>query len=91
MSSLRPTIPILNVSKTDDIQSLRHYIDEQRDQIKQHMGSMEEDVRKIKRAFEKSTIPNFPSYGMILMLRPPHTTHQLQIGFQKPSPLKVCR
>jgi hypothetical protein len=45
------------------------------------MGSMEEDVRKIKRAFEKSTIPNFPSYGMILMLSPPHTTHQLQIGF----------
>jgi hypothetical protein len=30
--------------------------------MKQCMGSMTKDVRKIKRTFEKSTIPNFPSY-----------------------------
>jgi hypothetical protein len=64
MSSLLPSSQTHHVSKTDDIQSLRHYIDEQRDQLKQYIGGMEEYFRKMKRAFEKSAIPNFPLHDI---------------------------
>jgi hypothetical protein len=47
------------------------------------MRSMAEDVRELKRTFEKSTILIF--YYMIVMLHPPYTIHRLQMGFLKPT------
>jgi hypothetical protein len=38
MASLLPIAPASDVSKADDIQTLRHYVDEKQDQVKQHMG-----------------------------------------------------
>jgi hypothetical protein len=78
-----------HVSKTDDIQSLIHYIDGQQNQLKQYMGSTEEDFRKMKRAFEISTIPSFPSHDIDVVA----TTHNSSAirGIHKPSHLMVCR
>jgi hypothetical protein len=52
----------LKVSKTHEIQSLRTYIDEQRDQMQQIIGSMQNDYKRLVRAFDKSIIVNFPSH-----------------------------
>jgi hypothetical protein len=89
MSSLLPSSQKPHVSKTDDIQSLIHYIDEQRNQLKQYMGSTEEDFRKMKCAFEISTIHNFPSHDIDVVA----TTHNSSAirGIHKPSHLMVCR
>lgn len=38
LASLRPIATVPNVSKTDDIQSLRSYVGEQREQIQQVLG-----------------------------------------------------
>jgi hypothetical protein len=62
LASLRPTTSTPNVSETHKIQSLRAYIDEQRDQMQQVIGGMQNDYKRLVRAFGKSTITNFPSH-----------------------------
>jgi hypothetical protein len=44
------------------IQSIKHYIDHQRNQLEQHMGGVEKSLKKLTRGFEKSTITSFPSH-----------------------------
>lgn len=62
MASFLPTTHAPNVSKPDDMQSFRQYIDEQHDQFKQYMGGMEESFKKLTRAYGKSVVSNFPSH-----------------------------
>jgi hypothetical protein len=38
VTSLLPSFQISNVSKHDNIQSIKQYVDQQQDQIKQHIG-----------------------------------------------------
>jgi hypothetical protein len=45
MASLLPTTPAPNVSKTDDIQYLGQYVDEQRDQLKEYMGAWKKHIK----------------------------------------------
>jgi hypothetical protein len=47
------------VSDTNELQSLKNYIDEQRDQIQNIIGGMQKDFRWLVRAFDKPTIANF--------------------------------
>jgi hypothetical protein len=60
LASLLPAMATLKVSETNEIQSLRAYIDEQRDQMQQIIGGMQNDYKRLVRAFDKSTIANFP-------------------------------
>jgi hypothetical protein len=60
--SLIPPLQTPNVSKSDDIQFLRQYIDLQQDQLKQYIGRMEKSFKILTRAYEKPTIPSFPSH-----------------------------
>jgi hypothetical protein len=62
-------------------------VDEQQEQINQYMGSMEEEVRNIKHAFKKSTIPNFPSYDTDVA--PTTDNSSLQMDIHKPNHM-VC-
>jgi hypothetical protein len=62
LASLRPTLNIPNVSNTNKLQSLKNYVDEQREQIQNIIGDMQNDYRRLVRAFDKSTIANFPSH-----------------------------
>jgi hypothetical protein len=55
-ASLRPTPDIPNVSNTNELQSLKNYVDEQREQMQ----------NIIARAFDKSSIANFPSHEVEL-------------------------
>jgi hypothetical protein len=64
--SLRPAPDIPNVSNTNELQSLRNYVDEQREQIQNIIGDMQNDYRRLVRAFDKSSIANFPSHEVEL-------------------------
>jgi hypothetical protein len=63
---LRPTPDIPNVSNTNELQSLKNYVDEQREQMQSIIGGMRNDYRRLARAFDKSSIANFPSHEVEL-------------------------
>jgi hypothetical protein len=65
-ASLRPTPDIPNVSNINELQSLKNYVDEQREQIQSIIGGMQNDYRRLARAFDKSSIANFPSHEVEL-------------------------
>ena len=62
LASFRPTASTPKVSETHEIQSLRAYIDEQRDQMQQIIGGMQTDFKRLVRAFDKSIVANFSSH-----------------------------
>jgi hypothetical protein len=66
LASLRPTSATPKVSNTNELQSLKAYIDEQRDQMQQIIGGVQNDYKRLVRAFDKSTIANFPSHEVEL-------------------------
>jgi hypothetical protein len=63
---LRPTPDIPNVSNTNELQSFRNYVDEQREQMQNIIGGMQNDYRRLVRAFDESNIANFPSHEVEL-------------------------
>jgi hypothetical protein len=65
-ASLRPTPDNPNVSNTNELQSLKNYVDEQREQMQNIIGDMQHDYRRLVRAFDKSTVANFPSHEVEL-------------------------
>jgi hypothetical protein len=65
-ASLRHTPDIPNVSNTNELQSLRNYVDEQREQMQNIIGGMQNDYRRLVHAFDKSNIANFPSHEIEL-------------------------
>jgi hypothetical protein len=65
-ASLRPTPDIPNVSNTNELQSLKNYVDEQQEQMQNIIGGMQNDYRRLVRAFDKSSIANFPSHEVEL-------------------------
>jgi DNA-binding transcriptional regulator YbjK len=62
VASLISSLQVPNVSKPDDIQSIKQYVDHQQNQMKQQIGELEESIRKLTRTLEKSIAPSFPSY-----------------------------
>jgi hypothetical protein len=60
-ASLRPIPDILNVCNTNELQSLKNHVDEQHEQMQNIIGGMQNDYRRLARAFDKSSIANFPS------------------------------
>jgi hypothetical protein len=65
-ASLQPTPDIPNVSNTNELQSLRNYVEEQREQMQNIIGGMQSDFKRLVRAFDKSNIANFPSHEVEL-------------------------
>jgi hypothetical protein len=65
-ASLRPTPDIPNVSNTNELQSLKNYVDEQHEQMQNIIGCMQNNYRRLVRAFDKSSIANFPSHAVEL-------------------------
>jgi hypothetical protein len=65
-ASLRPTPDIPNVSNTNELQSLKAYIDEQRKQMQHIVGGIQKDYKRIVRAFDKPTVANFSSHEVEL-------------------------
>jgi hypothetical protein len=66
LASLRPTTDTPNVSNTNELQSLKAYIDEQREQMQLIIGAIQKDYKRLVHAFDKSTIANFPSHEVEL-------------------------
>ena len=62
VTSLLSSLQVPKVSKPDDIQSIKQYVDHQQNQMKQQTGGLEESIRKLTRTLEKSVAPSFPSY-----------------------------
>jgi hypothetical protein len=62
VASLLSSLQIPNISKLDDIQSIKQYVDQQQNQMKQQIGGLEESIRKLTRSLEKYVAPSFPSY-----------------------------
>jgi hypothetical protein len=56
LASLRPDAASPKVSETNETQSLRSYIDEQREQMQQIIGSMQDDYKRLAHAFDKSVV-----------------------------------
>jgi hypothetical protein len=65
-ASLRPTPDIPHVSNTNELQSLKNYVDEQQEQMQNIIGGMQNNYRRLVRAFDKSSIANFPSHEVEL-------------------------
>jgi hypothetical protein len=59
---LLSSLQVLNISKPEDNQFIKHYVDQQQDQMKQQIGGLEESIRKLRCALEKYVAPSFPSY-----------------------------
>jgi hypothetical protein len=57
-ASLWPTPDIPNVSNTNELESLKNYVDEQREQMQNIIRCMQNDYRRLVRAFDKSTLSN---------------------------------
>jgi hypothetical protein len=66
LASLRPTTNTPNVSSTNELQSLKAYIDEQREQMQCIIGDIQNDHKRLVRALDKSTIANLPSHEVEL-------------------------
>jgi hypothetical protein len=66
LASLRPTTITPNVSSTNELQSLKAYIDEQREQLQRNVGDIQNDHKRLVRALDKSTIANLPSHEVEL-------------------------
>jgi hypothetical protein len=66
MALLRPTTDTPNVHNTNELQSLKAYIDEQREQMQHIVGGIQKDYKRLVRAFDKSTIANFLSHEVEL-------------------------
>jgi hypothetical protein len=62
VASLLSLLQVPNVSKPDGIQSIKKYVDQQQDQMKQQIAGLEESIRKLIRSLEKSVAPAFPSH-----------------------------
>jgi hypothetical protein len=65
-ASFRPTPDVPNVSNTNELQSLKNYVDEQREQMQNIIGDIQNDYRILVHAFDKSSIANFPSHEVEL-------------------------
>jgi hypothetical protein len=50
-ASLQPTPDIPNVSNTNELQSLKNYVDEQREQMQNIIGDMQNDYRRLARCW----------------------------------------
>jgi hypothetical protein len=73
-ASLLSSLQVPNVSKPDDIQSIKQYVDHQQNQMKQQIGGLEESIRKLTRTLEKSVAPSFPSYKTSNMISMSNTS-----------------
>jgi predicted transcriptional regulator len=62
VASLLSSLQSPNVSKPDDIQYIKQYVDQQHNQMKQQIGELEESIRKLTRSLEKSVVSSFPSF-----------------------------
>jgi hypothetical protein len=62
VASLLSSLQVPNVSKRDDIPSIKYYVDQRKDQMKQQIIGLEESIRKLTRTLEKSVASSFPSY-----------------------------
>jgi hypothetical protein len=88
-ASLQPTPDIPNVSNTNELQSLRNYVEEQREQMQNIIGGMQSDFKRLVRAFDKSNIANFPSHEVELGVT--RVIHWLQVVTTSHNPFMGCR
>jgi hypothetical protein len=65
-ASLRPTPDIPNVSNTNELQSLKAYIDEQQEQMQHIVGGIQKDYKRIVRAFDKFNVAKYSSHEVEL-------------------------
>jgi hypothetical protein len=61
-ASDRPSAATPKVSETNEIQSLRSYIDEQWEHMQQIIGDIQDDYKMLARVFYKSVVTNFPTH-----------------------------
>jgi hypothetical protein len=66
LDSLRSTTITPNVSNTNKLQSLKAYIDEQREQLQRIVGDIQSDHKRLVCALDKSTMANLPSHEVEL-------------------------
>jgi hypothetical protein len=85
VASLLSSLQVPNVSKPNDIQSIKQYVDHQQNQVKQHIGGLEESIRKLTRTLEKSVAASFPSYETSNMISMSNTS--ATNGDSQPQPL----
>jgi hypothetical protein len=62
LANLRPAVLEPTISKSDDIQALRSYVEEKQEQMQQILGGVQEDNRRLARAFDKTAITKFLSH-----------------------------
>jgi hypothetical protein len=74
MTYLLPSLQNPNVSKSNDIQSLKQYIDLQGNQLQQHIGGIEETLKKLTHTIEKYVVSSFPSHEVVVKPMSPKTS-----------------
>ena len=66
LALLWPIMDTPNVSNTNELQSLKAYIDEQREQLQHIVGDIQNDHKRLVRVLDKSTMANLPSHEVEL-------------------------
>jgi hypothetical protein len=66
LALLRSTTITPNLSNTNELQSLKAYIDEQREQLQRIVGDIQNDHKRLVCALDKSTMANLPSHEVEL-------------------------
>jgi hypothetical protein len=89
VTSLLSSLQVPNVSKPDNIQSIKQYVDHQQNQMKQRIGGLKESIRKLTRSLEKSVVPSFLSYETSNRIS--MSIHRQQMGIRSPNHYMVCR
>jgi hypothetical protein len=84
VASLLSSLQVPNVSKPDDIQFIKQYVDHQQNKMKQQIGGLEESIRKLTRTLEKYVAPSFPSYKTSNMMSMSNTSAK-KWGFTAPA------
>ncbi len=88
VASLLSLLQVPNVSKPDDIQFVKQYVDQQHDQMKQQIVGLEESIRKLTCTLDNSVAPSFPSYETTNRISMSNTS--ATNGDSRPSHYMVC-
>jgi hypothetical protein len=73
MSSLLP-LSNPNVSKSNDLWTLKQYVDLHGNHLQQHIGAIEDTLKKFTHMIEKLVVSNFPSHVVAIQSTSPKSS-----------------
>jgi hypothetical protein len=86
LTSLVPLLHDNHVNNSNDVQSIKHYIDQQGDILKSYIDG---SFKKLTHTYDKFVVPSFPSHEVIV--RAASLSTLAKMGVLNPNHYMVCR